>query len=78
MGSKRIDNLAPIQMTNIKSIEQSNVLYRQNEIKQKDIRHENDLVEQNRIKAQRIDTEQKRIEMNRRMNRAGQNVDRMA
>lgn len=78
MGSKRIDNLAPIQMTNIKSIEQSNVLYRQNEIKRKDIRHESDLVEQKRIKAQHMDMEEKRIEMNRRMNRAGQNVDRMA
>lgn len=78
MGSKRIDNLTSIQMTNIKSIEQSNVLYRQNEIKQKDIRHESDLVEQKRIKAQHMDMEEKRIEMNRRMNRAGQNVDRMA
>lgn len=78
MGSKRIDNLTPIQMTNIKSIEHSNVLYRQNEIKQKDIQHESDLVEQKRIKAQHMDMEEKRIEMNRRMNRAGQNVDRMA
>jgi hypothetical protein len=29
-------------------------------------------------KIKKIDTEEKRIEANRRMNRAGQNVDRMA
>lgn len=43
-----------------------------------DNRH-NDLLSQDRhIKERLKDNEEKRIEANRRMNRAGQNVDRMA
>jgi DNA-binding protein H-NS len=48
------------------------------EIKKQDNRHAEILAEQQRVAARKKDTEEKRIEMNRRMNRPGQNVDRMA
>jgi hypothetical protein len=53
-------------------------MYRQMEIKKLDKRHEELIQEERRVKLNLRDTEQKRIEMNRRMNRPGQNVDRMA
>ena len=53
-------------------------IYRQMEIKKLDKRHEDLRLEEQRVKLNLRDTEQKRIEMNRRMNRPGQNVDRMA
>jgi len=40
--------------------------------------HTEQLQHQKHIKQMRDDSEDKRIEANRRMNRAGQNVDRMA
>ena len=53
-------------------------LYQQMEIKKLDRRHEEIVQEERRVKERREDNEQKRIEMNCRMNRPGQNVDRMA
>jgi hypothetical protein len=53
-------------------------IYRQMEIKKLDRRHEEIVQEERRVKQRREDSEQARIEMNRRMNRPGQNVDRMA
>jgi len=53
-------------------------IYRQLEIKKLDKRHEELRIEEQRVKLNLKDNEEKRIEMNRRMNRPGQNVDRMA
>jgi hypothetical protein len=53
-------------------------IYRQTEVKKLDKRHEEQVQEERRVKECREDNEEKRIEMNRRMNRPGQNVDRMA
>ena len=53
-------------------------IYRQTEIKKADRRHEEQIQAERRVKYNREISEQQRIEMNRRMNRAGQNVDRMA
>jgi hypothetical protein len=66
-------------MTVIASISEQNLkLYQQSEIRKLDKRHEEIILEERRIKYEREVNEQKRIEMNRRMNRPGQNVDRMA
>jgi hypothetical protein len=51
---------------------------RQTEIKKLDKRHDELVIEERRIKFEKEVNEQQRIEMNRRMNRPGQNVDRMA
>ena len=56
----------------------NNAMIRLAELKKIEDRHNAELVEVRRAKEIREDTEQKRIEMNRRMNRPGQNVDRMA
>jgi hypothetical protein len=48
------------------------------EIKKLDKRHEELIQEERRVKERLKDNEEKRVEMNRRMNRPGQNVDRMA
>ena len=53
-------------------------LNRHQEIVQSDKKHLETVREQQHIKQQRVENEEKRIEANRRMNRAGQNVDRMA
>ena len=53
-------------------------IYRQQEIKKLDKRHEELRQEEQRVKANLKDNEEKRIEMNRRMNRPGQNIDKMA
>jgi ABC-type phosphate transport system auxiliary subunit len=53
-------------------------VYRQMEIKKVDKRHEDLRLEERRVQADTKIDEQARIEMNRRMNRAGQNIDRMA
>ena len=59
-------------------VEQNAELYRQLEIKKLDKRHEQLRIEEQRVRLNLKDNEEKRIEMNRRMNRPGQNVDRMA
>jgi len=56
----------------------NNELYRLNAIKREDQRHAERVQEERRVKHNRELDEQARIEMNRRMNRPGQNVDRMA
>ena len=56
----------------------NNALIRQLEIRTMENRHNADIVQDKRTKDIQVDTEQKRVEMNRRMNRPGQNVDRMA
>jgi hypothetical protein len=58
--------------------EQNAEIYRQQEIKKLDKRHEEIRQEERRIRYEKEINEQKRIEMNRRMNRPGQNVDRLA
>lgn len=66
-------------MTTIGRITAQNAeIYRQMEIKKVDKRHEELRLEEQRVQANTKVDEQARIEMNRRMNRAGQNVDRMA
>lgn len=51
---------------------------RHQELVRSDRRHTEQVQHQQHIKQMRDDSEAKRIEENRRMNRAGQNVDRMA
>ena len=58
--------------------EQNAEIYRQTEIKKLDKRHEELRLEEQRVKLNIKANEEARIEMNRRMNRPGQNVDRMA
>ena len=66
-------------MTEISRVAAQNAeIYRQLEIKKLDRRHEEIVQEERRVKQRREDNEEARIEMNRRMNRPGQNVDRMA
>ncbi len=66
-------------MTAISRVTAQNAeIYRQTEVKKLDKRHEEQVQEERRVKERREDNEAKRIEMNRRMNRPGQNVDRMA
>lgn len=65
-------------MTVSRVTEQNAEIYRQTEIKKSDQRYTERVQEECRVKHNREIDEQKRIEMNRQMNRAGQNVDRMA
>ena len=66
-------------MTDISRVTMQNTeIYKQTEVKKLDKRHEEQVQEERRVKERREDNEAKRIEMNRRMNRPGQNVDRMA
>jgi hypothetical protein len=65
-------------MTVSRVVAQNAEIYRQTEVKKLDKRHEEQIQNERRVKHNHEVDEQKRIEMNRRMNRAGQNVDRMA
>jgi ABC-type phosphate transport system auxiliary subunit len=66
-------------MTEVSRVTAQNAeLYRQTEVKKLDKRHEELRLEERRVQANLKANEQARIEMNRRMNRPGQNVDRMA
>ena len=66
-------------MTEISRVTAQNAeMYRQMEINNLDKRHEALRIEEQRIKLDLKANEEARIEMNRRMNRPGQNVDRMA
>ena len=65
-------------MTVSRVVAQNNEIYRQTEVKKSDQRHEEQIQNERRVKHNHEVDEQKRIEMNRQMNRAGQNVDRMA
>jgi hypothetical protein len=65
-------------MTVSRVAEQNAEIFQKLEIKKLDKRHEELRIEEQRVKLNLKDNEEKRIEMNRRMNRSGQNVDRMA
>jgi hypothetical protein len=65
-------------MTVSRVTEQNAAMYRQMEIKKLDKRHEELRVEEQRVKLNIRANEEARLDMNRRMNRPGQNVDRMA
>ena len=66
-------------MTTINRIsEYNNEIYRNMQIKNAERRLDELRLEERRNKQIREVSEQARIEMNRRMNRPGQNVDRMA
>jgi len=66
-------------MTEINRVTAQNAeAYRQTEIKKLDKRHEELRLEEQRVRLNLKANEEARIEMNRRMNRPGQNVDRMA
>ena len=56
----------------------NNEVYRLQDIRRVDRRHQEHVQNDARIKHNRELDEAKRIEMNRRMNRNGQNVDRLA
>ena len=58
--------------------QQSIEIYSKNLAKQADARHEQRILEERRNKENTTIEEQKRIEMNCRMNRSGQNVDKLA
>lgn len=58
--------------------QQSIEIYNKNLTKQTDVRHEQRILEERRNKENSTIDEQKRIEMNCRMNRNGQNVDKLA
>ena len=65
-------------MTDISRVTAQNAeVYRQMEVKKLDKRHEELRIEEMRVKLNLKNNEEARIEMNRRMNRAGQNIDRM-
>jgi hypothetical protein len=66
-------------MTAISRVTEQNAeIYRRTEIKKLDKRHEELRIEEQRVKLNLKANEEARVEMNRRMNRPGQNVDRMA
>jgi hypothetical protein len=66
-------------MTTVSGVNAQNIeLYKKAEIRKLEQRHTALLEQERLIKHQKEVNEQQRIEMNRRMNRAGQNVDRMA
>jgi hypothetical protein len=56
----------------------NNELYRHTEIRRAEQHHSEKIQEERRIKQRHEVEEAKRIEANRRMNRPGQNIDRMA
>ena len=58
--------------------DRNNEMYRQLSINNLDKRHEALRIEEMRVKENLKYTEEKRIEMNRQMNRAGQNIDKLA
>ena len=66
-------------MTEISRVSAQNAeIQRQLEIKKLDKRHEELRIEEQRVKLNLKANEEARIDMNRRMNRPGQNVDKMA
>jgi hypothetical protein len=66
-------------MTDISRVTAQNAeLYQQTEIKKLDKRHEELRIEEQRVRLNLKDNEEKRIDMNRRMNRPGQNIDKIA
>lgn len=58
--------------------DQNNVLYRQMTVNNLEKRHEALRIEEMRVREALKNNEAKRVEMNRQMNRAGQNIDKLA
>ena len=58
--------------------DRNNEMFRQLSINNLDKRHEALRIEEMRVKENLKYTEEKRVEMNRQMNRAGQNIDKLA
>ena len=58
--------------------DRNNEMFRQLSINNLDKRHEALRIEEMRVKESLRYIEEKRIEMNRQMNRAGQNIDKLA
>ena len=58
--------------------DRNNEMYRQMSINNLDKRHEALRIEEMRVKENLKYIEEKRVEMNRQMNRAGQNIDKLA
>jgi len=66
-------------MTEISRVTAQNTeIYRRTEIKKLDKRHEELRIEEQRVRLNLKANEEARLDMNRRMNRPGQNVDKMA
>jgi len=65
-------------MTVSRITDYNNEMYRQLSINNLDKRHEALRIEERRVREDLKANEEARIEMNRRMNRPGQNIDRMA
>jgi hypothetical protein len=66
-------------MTDVSRVTAQNAeIYRQTEIKKLDKRHEELRIEEQRVKLNIKANEEARIDMNRRMNRPGQNIDKIA
>ena len=65
-----------MNVTNI--TDQNNVLYRQMTVNNLEKRHEALRIEEMRVREALKNNEAKRVEMNRQMNRAGQNIDKLA
>jgi len=65
-------------MTVSRITDYNNEMYRQLAINNLDKRHEALRIEELKVRADLKVNEEARIEMNRRMNRPGQNVDKMA
>jgi len=66
-------------MTEVNRVTAQNAeIYRQTEIKKLDKRHEELRIEEQRVKLNIKANEEARIDMNRRMNRPGQNIDKIA
>ena len=65
-------------MTVSRITDYNNEMYRQLSINNLDKRHEALRIEERRVREDLKANEEARIEMNRRMNRPGQNVDRVA
>ena len=58
--------------------DRNNEMFRQLSINNLDKRHEALRIEEMRVKENLKYIEEKRVEMNRQMNRAGQNIDKLA
>jgi hypothetical protein len=66
-------------MTDISRVTAQNAeMHRQIEIKKLEKRHEELRIEEQRVKLNIKANEEARIDMNRRMNRPGQNIDKIA
>ena len=66
-------------MTDISRVTAQNAeMYRQTEIKKLDKRHEELRIEEQRVRLNLKANEEARLDMNRRMNRPGQNIDKIA